>query len=129
MSAETDRERVVVAVKDDGSVWAWGDNGSGQLGDGTLANHSQPTSVPGLGNVTKVSAGGSYTPYTLALKSDGSVLAWGDNSLGQLGDGTSTRRLSPVQVSGLDNVTSISAGGAYALALKSDGNAWGWGAN
>ena len=118
-----------VAVKNDGTVWAWGSNGSGELGDGTLIGRFEPTPVPGLANVAKVSAGSSYTPYTLALKSDGTVWAWGDNSLSQLGDGTSASRLNPVQVSGLGNVMSISAGGAYALAMKSDGSVWGWGAN
>jgi hypothetical protein len=118
-----------VAVKDDGTAWAWGDNSSGQLGDGTLTNRTQPMQVPGLTNVTKVSAGPSYTPYTLALKSDGTVWAWGDNSSGQLGDGTTSSRSSPVPVRGLEDVIEISAGGSHALARKSDDNVWGWGAN
>jgi len=119
-----------VAVRDDGTVWAWGSNGSGELGDGTLIGRSVPTPVPGLANVIAVSAGSYYyTPYTLALKSDRTVWAWGDNSAGQLGDGTTTSRSRPAQVSGLNDVVEISAGGAYALARKSDGSVWAWGAN
>jgi hypothetical protein len=73
-----------------------------------------------------VSAGGSHT---LGLRADGSVWAWGANGSGQLGDGTTTQRTTPVAVSGLTGVVAIAAGGQHSLALGSDGSVWSWGAN
>jgi uncharacterized repeat protein (TIGR02543 family) len=88
-----------MALKADGTVWAWGDNEDGQLGDGTTIDRHTPVQVLDLNGVTAVSAGWDYS---LALKGDGSVWAWGLNEDGQLGDGTSSIfQLTPVQVSGL----------------------------
>ena len=87
-----------MALKSDGTVWAWGDNGYGQLGDGTTTDRTTPVQVSGLSGVTAIAAG-CY--HTVALKSDGTVWAWGYNGYGQLGDGTTTQRTTPVQVSGL----------------------------
>ena len=115
-----------LAVKGDGTAWAWGVNGNGQLGDGTYTHRITPVQVSGLDGVVSVSAGGFHS---LALKSDGTVWAWGSNSYGQLGDGTHTGRLAPVQVSGLGGVVSVSAGEDHSLALKSDGTVWAWGRN
>jgi len=113
-----------LALKSDGTVWGWGDNRRGQLGDGTTSPHSTPTQVIGLSNIANVvvSFDSSY-----ALSSDGTVYAWGGNYLGQLGDGTTTDRWTPVQVSGLTNIKAIAAGSSYAVALKPDGTVWGWG--
>ena len=115
-----------VAVRNDGTVWTWGSNDSGELGDGTTTERDSPIQVPGLGGVRAVSAGNAHT---LALKSDGTLWAWGNNASGQLGDGTRTDRLNPVQVTGLSNVVAISGGGSYSLALRSDGSVWAWGDN
>jgi alpha-tubulin suppressor-like RCC1 family protein len=116
-----------LAVKLDGTVWAWGGGWAGQLGDGTTTpSRNTPVQVSGLTNVIAVAAGYSFS---VALKSDGTVWAWGLNDAGQLGDGTTTNRLTPVQVSGLTDVVSISAGISYCLAQKSDGTLWGWGDN
>ena len=122
-----------LALKDDGTVWAWGSNTggqeqkiSGQLGNDTYASSNTPVKVSDLGGVEAISAGGSYS---LALKDDGTVWAWGNNEFGQLGDGTNTDSSTPVQVSDLDGVKGIAAGGAHSLALKDDGTAWAWGAN
>jgi hypothetical protein len=82
-------------LKTDGTLWAWGDNSSGQLGDGTTTNKSSPTQVGTVTNWSTISAGDSHT---VAIKTDGTLWAWGDNSRGQLGDGTTTNRLSPVQL-------------------------------
>jgi len=107
------------------SVWAWGWNGVGQLGDGTTSDRVRPVKVPNLSDVVAVSAGGYHT---LALKGDGTVWAWGWNGVGQLGDGTTVDRARPVQVPGLSGVVAISAGTFHSLALHGDGTvrAWGW---
>jgi len=93
------------------------------------------TAMPPLAS-SKVSAADDVFPmvaaggyHSLALKSDGTVLAWGDNANGQFGDGTNTSRNTPVQVSGLTGVVNIAAGIIHSLALKSDGTVWAWGYN
>ena len=114
----------------DGTVKAWGTNTYGQLGQnpGAMFSSNIPVVVPGLsGTITAVSAGGSHS---LALKTDGSVWAWGYNSDGELGDGTTTNTEIPVPVTGLTSgVIAISAGAYHNLALKSDGTVWAWGSN
>ena len=117
-----------LALKSDGTVWAWGYNGSGQLGDGTTTNHYTPVQVSGLNGVIAVSGGDGTS---LALKSDGTVWAWGVNDFGQLGDGTEDYNSHPVpvQVSGLDGVVAIDGTFDHSLALKSDGTVWAWGYN
>jgi len=116
-----------LALRSDGTVWAWGSNASGQLGDGNTNYSTTPVQVGGLTNVVAVAAGISQS---LALRSDGTVWAWGGNQYGELGIGTtSTDQLTPVQVRGLTGVTKISAGGLFSLALRSDGTVWAWGDN
>src|SRR5439155_1486868 len=122
-------------------LWAWGDNRSGQLGDGTHdANpHTTPRQVIGpgglLSGVVSLAAGDDYSiaaiaagaNHSLALKSDGTVWAWGANGLGQLGDGTTTDRRTPVRINSLTNVVSIACGEFHSLAVKADGTVWAWG--
>ena len=115
-----------LALKTDGTVWAWGDNEWGQLGDSTTTNRYLPTQVKNLEGIIAISAG-DY--HSLALKSDGTVWAWGDNESGELGDGTTTDSYVPVQVKGLNHIITIAAGEAQSLALKSDGTVWSWGNN
>lgn len=115
-----------LALKADGTVWAWGWNGFGQLGDGTTAQRNRAVQVAGLTGVTAIAAGAFDS---MALKADGTVWAWGWNGFGQLGDGTTTDRWRPVQVAGLRNVKAISANVVHSLAVTTDGTAWSWGWN
>ena len=113
-------------LKNDGTVWAWGNNSNGQLGNGTITQSATPVQINGLSSVVAVAAGYAHT---VALKSDGTVWAWGNNSNGQLGNGTTTDNGIPAQISGLSSVATIAAGYAHTIALKSDGTVWAWGNN
>jgi alpha-tubulin suppressor-like RCC1 family protein len=117
----------VVALKDDGTVWAWGSNNYGQLGDGTIIDCSSARRVIGLENVKAVAAG---LFYSVALKNDGTVWAWGYNRYGQLGDGEISRyEPVPVMVAGLSGIVRVYAGYNHNVAIDRNGNAWAWGSN
>ncbi|GAB2858529.1 hypothetical protein GCM10027176_71280 [Actinoallomurus bryophytorum] len=125
-----------VAVLDDGTVYAWGCNDRGQLGDGTWTHRSSPVKVAGLSGVLEVAA--AYH-HMVALLEDGTVRSWGINDRGQLGDGTNTHRSLPVEVKGLDRIIAVVAAGGggeanpgdygHSLALREDGTVWTWGCN
>ncbi len=116
-----------IALKSDGTVWAWGWNEQGQLGDGTTDNKKTPVQVSELSSIITIAVGGYHN---LAIKSDGTVWAWGYNLHGQLGNGrTYEYATAPIQVSGLDNVIAIACGDDHSLALRSDGSVWAWGSN
>ena len=114
MSAGVDQS---LALRSDGTVWAWGGDRYGQLGDGSnSAAQPTPVQVAGLTGVTKIAAGGLFG---LALRSDGTVWAWGYNAVGELGNGTAADSNVPVQVTGLARVTAIAAGeGDSAMAIR-----------
>lgn len=132
---------VSMAVKQDGTVWAWGMNnyyglfGNGESGDQAV-NTKIPLQVKGLNNVISVAVG---SDHALALKKDGTVWAWGFNEVGQIGDGTQSiydisnesridnNRLFAVKVKGLSNVIAIAANRLGSYAIKEDGTLWGWG--
>ena len=114
------------ALGSNGTVWTWGYNSDGELGNGTNNASKTPVPVSGLSHVIAI-AGGEY--HEMALKSDGTVWSWGSNSNGQLGNGTNTSSNIPVQVSGLTNVIAIACGRYFSMALKSDGTIWCWGDN
>lgn len=115
-----------MALKSDGTVWTWGYNDCGQLGNGTTVGTNAPIQVSGLTGARAISAG-MY--HSLALLTNGTVWAWGYNYYGQLGIGNNVSTNRPVQVVGLSNVTAISAGSSHSMALKSDGTVWTWGYN
>jgi hypothetical protein len=115
-----------LALKADGTVWAWGYNGEGELGDGTDTTRFTPVQVSGLASIIAITGADTHS---LALRSDGTVWSWGGNVAGQLGDGTTTQRRTPVQVLGLAGVTSIAAGFRSSMALTSDGTVSTWGDN
>ncbi|QRK09614.1 hypothetical protein JQX13_05635 [Archangium violaceum] len=115
-----------LALREDGTVWAWGDNSYGQVaGEFDWMLQFVPGQVPGLSGVTAVAAGLSHS---LALREDGTVWAWGSSSNGQLGNGTTGRFQNiPEQVPGLTDVVAISSRGWHSLALRADGTVWTWG--
>ncbi|MEY2506446.1 MAG: hypothetical protein QOH01_775 [Verrucomicrobiota bacterium] len=117
-------ERHLAVLAEDGTVWAWGDNANGQLGDGTTASRMVPLTIPNLTDVISVKAGAAHM---LALLEDGTVVAWGDNSYGQLGAGDQTPSLAPQAIHLLAAVHKIAAGYQSSVALKEDGTVWTWG--
>jgi alpha-tubulin suppressor-like RCC1 family protein len=118
-----------LALLSDGTVQAWGDDTFGELGNGVASANNDtvlPTAVPGLTGVSAVAAGDEDS---LALLSNGTVMAWGANGAGQLGDGKKRGSSVPVPVAGLTGVTAIAAGARFNLALRSDGTVMAWGDN
>ena len=112
----------------EGTVRAWGNNGNGQLGDGTTVNRPTPVEVGGLNEVVAVVAG-AY--HSLVLRADGTVWGWGYGCDGQLGAGPFNdcinKQTTPVAVSGLTGVVAVATGESHGLALKADGTVWAWG--
>ena len=108
------------------TLWAWGYNIAGQLGDGTNIQRASPVQI---GTDNKWVSITVEINNSLALKSDGTVWAWGDNMFGQLGNGTNTASNSPVQIGTDNNWISITGGDMHGLGLKSDGTIWAWGYN
>ena len=118
-----------VGVKTDGTMYSWGFNSNGQLGLGDVTNRSSPVQIGTDINWSSVTCG--YLSFTIALKSTGSIWAWGSNSSGQLGLGDFTNRSSPVQI-GTDTTWSKicrTIQSTHVLAIKNDGTLWGWGTN
>ena len=115
------------ALRDvDGSVWCWGGNQFGELGEGTIADETGVVQVRGISGATQIAAGEGHT---CALLSDGTVWCWGADIRGQLGDGaTANHRAFPVRVVGLDHVISIRAGWSESCARTAAGASWCWGA-
>ena len=115
-----------LALTTDGSVWSWGTNDMGQIGDGTTTLKSIPEKIDSLNDIIDISA--AYH-QSFALESDGTIQSWGWNNNSQLGDGTTTNRLSPISVPGITDVSAIAAAGSHTTVLKNDGTVWSWGYN
>lgn len=116
-----------VGLTTSGGVQAWGTNGLGQCAQpATVRSVRAPTTIAGLDHVTQISAGVSHA---CARRMDGSVLCWGANESGQLGDGTTVQRNAPVAVLGLTNAVEVQCGAAHTCARRSDGAVVCWGAN
>lgn len=112
-----------IAIKTDGSLYAWGNNYHRQLGVGSDARYPSPVRI-GSSTWRVASAGAAHT---VAINTDGSLWAWGRNDKGQLGDGTTTDRSFPTRIGTGADWQVISAGAFYTVAIKKDGSFWAWG--
>jgi len=129
----TDIQKITVgndyslALKSDGTVWAWGANNQGQLGVGNTIDSITPLPValPGGTVITELAA----RNHSLALQNNGSIWAWGKNDMGQLGDDTTTQRNEPVKVVDIGDARGIAVTDTWSLALRNDDSVWGWGDN
>ena len=122
------------ALHEDGTISCWGNNRAGQLGDGTEDDSSVPVRVSGITDATAITASTTSSGITgeghsCALHEDGTISCWGNNSAGQLGDGTEDDSSVPVRVSGITDATAITASGAHSCALRQDGTISCWGNN
>lgn len=115
-----------VAINSNGTLWAWGFDFNGQLGDGRQSDQLAPELIDNQNSWLTV-ANGPY--HSMAIKSDGTLWAWGYNDFGQLGDGSTNSSFYPEQIGGSVRWSSVSVGQYYTLAIKSDGTLWAWGSN
>ena len=116
------------AIKTDGTLWTWGFNDYGQLGDNTAVNRSTPVTTFAGGTNWKQVAGG--VGFTAAIKTDGTLWTWGRNAYGQIGDNTEINRSTPVTTfAGGTNWKQVACSGYYTAAIKTDGTLWTWGRN
>lgn len=111
-------------LRGEGTVWAWGRNSFGTLGNGNETDSRAPVLVAGLNDVVAIS---SACEFSIALRSDGKLFIWGDNSKGQLGNSSEEETFLPAEVPGLNDIEAVSLGGEHVLALGSDGTLWLWG--
>ena len=118
----------VIAIKTDGTLWTWGRNNHGQLGSNNITNYSSPVQTVAGGTTWKLVAGGVYS--TAAIKTDGTLWLWGQNTYGMLGDNTNVKKSSPVQtIAGGNNWKLVAVGQYTTGAIKTDGTLWVWGWN
>ncbi|MDR2183214.1 MAG: hypothetical protein LBE55_03480 [Clostridiales bacterium] len=121
-----------MALRPDGSLWVWGENSFGQLGNGRVTtyseanviaqNHDEHAPIRLMGNIIDIAAGDGFS---LAVNTNGELFAWGLNDMGQLGDGTNINRAAPVKI--MDGVAFVDARGGVAIAITADGTLWRWG--
>ena len=117
---------LTAAIKTDGTLWTWGRNAQGELGDNTITNRSSPVQTIAFGTTWKQVSGGFR--FTAATKTDGTLWLWGYNYNGSLGDNTSTSRSSPVQtITTGTNWKQVAGGYTHTAAIKTDGTLWNWG--
>jgi YD repeat-containing protein len=116
-----------LGIRTNGTVWAWGNNSQGRLGDGTNTARSSPVSVVGgFTDWCEVAAGN----HSLGIRTNGTVWAWGYNGQGRLGDGTTIGRSSPVSVvGGFTDWCGVSAGNNHSIGIRTNGTVWAWGFN
>ena len=115
-----------LGIRADGTLWAWGRNNNGGLGLGDTADRSSPTTLKGV-NCGKVAASAGSN-HSLGIKADGSLWAWGNNAVGELGLGDTTNRYSPTRVGAIADWATVKGGLTYSLGIRADGTLWAWGA-
>lgn len=113
-------------VVSDGTARCWGENSSGQVGDGTTVNRTSPRIVSGLTGASTLAAGGFHS---CALRTNGTVACWGDNTEGQFGTGSTASSNTPVTVPGISDATTVSTGTYHTCVIRSGGTVWCWGDN
>lgn len=116
-----------VAIAGNGTLWAWGLNHFGELGDGTTVSKNLPVQISTDTDWKSISAGSGATAFNLATKENGTLWSWGSNIYGQLGNGTRVNSSIPIQVGTDTDWSIISAGYLHALAIKNNGTLWSWG--
>ena len=116
---------MVLAITTSGQLYAWGNNGSGQLGNNTIISVSSPIQIGALTNWSKATANG----FSFALKTDGTMWSWGAGGQGMTGHGDAIDRSSPKQIGSLSTWAKISAGNPNGFAIKTNGTLWSWGGN
>jgi alpha-tubulin suppressor-like RCC1 family protein len=112
------------SIKTDGTLWAWGSNSYGQLGDGTRVAKSSPVQIGALTSWTQVALGGGHT---IAVRGNGTLWTWGNGDYGRLGHDNAISRSSPTQVGALTNWAQGTGGTNHTAAVKTDGSLWSWG--
>jgi len=115
-----------IALNTDGTIWSWGNNSRGQLGDGTTTSKTSPVKIQSDTNFIAVTTG---FEHVMAIQNNGTLWAWGYNNNGQLGNGTNTNSSTPIQIGTDDSWATIAAGEYHNIALKANGTLWAWGKN
>ncbi|MDP4201347.1 MAG: gliding motility-associated C-terminal domain-containing protein [Bacteroidota bacterium] len=114
------------AISSAQTLWAWGENALGELGDGTLIGKTTPIQIGTLHEWIKIASSGNHT---IAIKKDGTLWGWGTNSTGELGNGTTMNEKAPIQIGTASDWDQISAAYSFFVAIKKDGTLWAWGSN
>ncbi len=116
-----------LAIRSDATLWAWGSDSNGQLGDnGAPTGQAVPIQVDPPNTYAAVSAGDLHA---LAIRANGTLFAWGDNTAGKLGDGSTAQRNAPVPVDAMNTYTAVAAGGTHSLGIRANGTLLAWGDN
>jgi alpha-tubulin suppressor-like RCC1 family protein len=118
-----------IALKNDGTVWAWGDNATGELGNNSTTPSSNPVQVMVSGSPLKAIAVAADNQESFAIDTNGQVWGWGYNVHGELGTGNNSAITVPTKVGTLTNMVAIASGQHHTVALRGDGTVWAWGAN
>ncbi len=114
------------AIKTNGTLWAWGNNATGAVGDNSTIPRSSPVQIGSLSNWSQVYSG---INHCLAVKTDGTLWSWGANTGGKLGLNDTQNRSSPVQIGSLSTWSQVAAATGFSVAIKTDGTLWAWGTN